>query len=73
LDEDHELVVAVDAISTELDECARRIIKQAATRPAEIRLLAEVCYWAQWGDGAGHAPPGDPRRHARPWVRRRFG
>jgi hypothetical protein len=48
LPDDHELLVAVDAISSELDDCARRIIKERATNVADIRLLAEARYWTQW-------------------------
>jgi hypothetical protein len=62
LDEDHPLVVAVDAIRSELDDCAREIIRQRATNDSDVRLLAEVCYWAQWSEVPldGFKAEGDP-------------
>jgi hypothetical protein len=50
---DEEMAVA----AKRLDDCARRICSEPVRGPADVMLLAEVCYWAFWTDSAGLAGP----------------
>jgi hypothetical protein len=45
------------AVSATVDDCADLILAHPVRDLADIRLLAEVCYWIHWTDPAGLSGP----------------
>jgi hypothetical protein len=51
----------LNAAGNRVDDFARRILAQPVHGLADLKLLAEVCYWAHWTDCDGLCGPGVDR------------